>query len=164
MSDWYTLSSVHHVFWIFCFLCWSNILLSNLKYLHTRDTVYNFYEVQTTKCTKILYQTDTIRPAVSTTHCRPDSLVTWPLHFTTLDWTYFSPKLDLPQLYTGLTLDLHWPIRCTRLHLHWLIYWAWISFANSPCYESPTKVWILSNKCFFNRSIAKNTAIPSTNF
>ena len=67
----------------------------------------NFYEVQTTKCTKILYQTDTIRPAVSTTHCRPDSLVTWPLHFTTLDWTYFSPKLDLPQLYTGLTLDVH---------------------------------------------------------
>ena len=31
------------------------------KILHTED---NFYEVQTTKCTKSLYQTDTIRPTV----------------------------------------------------------------------------------------------------
>ena len=27
-----------------------------------KNTKYNLYEVQTTKCTKTLYQTDTIRP------------------------------------------------------------------------------------------------------
>ena len=33
----------------------------NQKILHTED---NFYEVQTTKCTKTLYQTGTIRPTL----------------------------------------------------------------------------------------------------
>ena len=72
------------------------MLLLNPKYLNLNKTLYmqyvippikkkyltptkypfkktedNFYEVQTTKCTKILYQTDTIRPTVqySTVQC-----------------------------------------------------------------------------------------------
>ena len=40
MLVWYTLSCVPHVFWIFSFLCWSNMLLLNPKYLNTQDIVY----------------------------------------------------------------------------------------------------------------------------
>ena len=77
----YTLSSVPHVFWILSFLSWSTMLLSKPKdiktwniYMHyvtppikkihftPINTEDNFYEVQTTKCTKTLYKTDTIRP------------------------------------------------------------------------------------------------------
>ena len=85
----YSFSSVPHVFWILSFLFWSSMLLLDLKdlntlyicyalchpchqkisrpykyqnILHTEDT---FYEVQTTKFTKTLHQTDTTRPEMN---------------------------------------------------------------------------------------------------
>ena len=57
-------------------ICWiplqSNLMfpvtskkkLTSTKYQNILHMEGNFYEVQTTKCTKTLYQTDTIRPVV----------------------------------------------------------------------------------------------------
>ena len=57
-------------------ICWiplqSNLMfpvtskkkLTSTKYQNILHMEGNFYEVQTTKCTKTLYQTDTIRPLV----------------------------------------------------------------------------------------------------
>ena len=49
-----------------------------------KNTEDNFYEVQTTKCTKTLYKTDTIRPAVQCTALCLGKLQYTELHYNAL--------------------------------------------------------------------------------
>ena len=56
-----------------------------------KNTADNFYEVQTTKCTKSLYQTDTIRPTVQYKyqHSTVQGSVLGPTTFST-----FAPRVQ----------------------------------------------------------------------
>ena len=78
------------------------------KILHTED---NLYEVQAAKCTKTLYQTDTIRPAVLLYCCTDVHCTAVKLYSTAVELYYYTSVM----MYCCTAVMLY---RCTAVLLY----------------------------------------------